>query len=104
MPTYEYECINCKNRTEVFQSITDPPLQTCEQCGGQLRRVFHPAMVQFKGSGFYSTDNRRAGGSAKPKASEKSDGAAESKSGEKSGDSSKTNSSSSSVKTAEKSA
>ncbi|MGH2718363.1 MAG: FmdB family zinc ribbon protein [Actinomycetota bacterium] len=104
MPTYEYECINCKRRTEAFQSFSDAPLQTCEHCGGQLRRVFHPAMVQFKGSGFYSTDNRRAGGSAKPKTSEKAEGAGTTKSSEKSTDSSSSSSSSSPVKTAEKSA
>lgn len=103
MPTYEYECINCKNRTEVFQSFSDPPLQTCEVCGGQLRRVFHPAMVQFKGSGFYSTDNRRAGGSAKPKTAEKSEGNGTAKK-EETAPKPSSSSSSSSVKTAEKSA
>lgn len=107
MPTYDYECTNCKNRTDVFQSFSEAPLQVCEKCGGQLRRVFHPAMVQFKGSGFYSTDNRRGGGSVKPKTSEKSEGGSATKSSEKSGDSSSSSSSpssSSTVKTAEKSA
>jgi predicted nucleic acid-binding Zn ribbon protein len=27
-------------------------------CGGKLRKVFHPAGIVFKGSGFYATDSR----------------------------------------------
>jgi predicted nucleic acid-binding Zn ribbon protein len=30
----------------------------CELCGGTLRKVFHPAGIVFKGSGFYATDSR----------------------------------------------
>lgn len=41
---------------------------TCERCGGELRRVIHPAGIIFKGSGFYRTDARKADG-AKPPAS-----------------------------------
>src|SRR5436190_3732910 len=63
MPTYEYACRQCAHRVEVVQSLSDEPLKTCGVCGGELRKVFHPAGVLFKGSGFYSTDNR-----AKPKA------------------------------------
>ena len=58
MPTYEYECTNCHRRYEVVQRFTDPPLETCEACGGKLKRVYHPVGVVLKGSGFYSTDNR----------------------------------------------
>jgi putative FmdB family regulatory protein len=58
MPTYEYECTSCGRHIEVFQRITEEPLRTCEACGGQLRKVFHPAGIVFKGSGFYATDSR----------------------------------------------
>lgn len=58
MPTYEYACTSCGNRIEVHQSFTDDPLEKCDVCGGQLRRVFHPVGVMFKGSGFYSTDSK----------------------------------------------
>ena len=58
MPTYEYECTNCHRRYEVVQRFTDPPLETCEACGGKLKRIYHPVGVVLKGSGFYSTDNR----------------------------------------------
>src|SRR5919106_784560 len=63
MPTYEYACTRCGNRFEVFQRIEDGPLTVCEACGGPLRKVFHPAGIVFKGSGFYATDSR-----PKPKA------------------------------------
>jgi putative FmdB family regulatory protein len=58
MPTYEYACTECGDRTEVVQSITDVPLTTCTVCGGPLRKVFSPVGIVFKGSGFYRTDSR----------------------------------------------
>jgi putative FmdB family regulatory protein len=59
MPTYEYACTNCGNRFEVFQRIEEDPLRICDVCGGPLRKVFHPAGIVFKGSGFYATDSRK---------------------------------------------
>ena len=59
VPTYEYVCTSCKNHFDAFQRFSEPALETCERCGGELRRVFHPASIQFKGSGFYSTDSGR---------------------------------------------
>jgi len=58
MPTYEYACIECGNRVEVIQRIDEQPPAVCERCGGTLRKVFHPAGIVFKGSGFYATDSR----------------------------------------------
>jgi putative FmdB family regulatory protein len=58
MPTYEYACRDCGHHLEVVQSFTDAPLQTCERCKGQLRKVFSAAGIIFKGSGYYVTDNR----------------------------------------------
>jgi putative FmdB family regulatory protein len=59
MPTYEYACTNCGNRFDVFQRIDEDPLRICDVCGGTLRKVFHPAGIVFKGSGFYATDSRK---------------------------------------------
>ena len=64
MPTYEYECTSCGQHVEVFQRISEDPLTTCGACGGPLRKVFHPAGIVFKGTGFYATDHR-----SKPKTS-----------------------------------
>jgi putative FmdB family regulatory protein len=105
VPTYEYVCASCGNHFDTVQSFSDPPLERCEICGGQLRRVFHPAGILFKGSGFYSTDNRRAGsGGSKAKPGEKSERTAEKSASQKSSESSSGSSSESSKKTAEKSA
>lgn len=61
MPTYEYACTSCGQHVEVVQSMTAEPLRTCGACGGQLRKVFSPIGIVFKGSGFYRTDSRAAG-------------------------------------------
>jgi putative FmdB family regulatory protein len=107
VPTYEYVCASCGNHFDTVQSFSDAPLERCEICGGQLRRVFHPAGILFKGSGFYSTDNRRVGsGGSKAKPGEKSERTAE-RSGDaksKSSEPSSGSSSEGSKKTAEKSA
>ena len=58
MPTYEYECTACGQHIEVFQRFSEDALTTCGVCGGALRKVFHPAGIVFKGSGFYATDSR----------------------------------------------
>jgi putative FmdB family regulatory protein len=58
MPTYEYACTECGDRTEVVQSFADAPPTTCTVCGGPLRKVFSPVGIVFKGSGFYRTDSR----------------------------------------------
>ena len=58
MPTYEYECTACGQHMEVFQRFSEDALTTCGVCGGALRKVFHPAGIVFKGSGFYATDSR----------------------------------------------
>jgi putative FmdB family regulatory protein len=66
MPTYEYRCISCGEHLEVVQSFSDKPLAKCPNCSGQLRKVFSPVGIVFKGSGFYKTDNRSGkGGSHK---------------------------------------
>ncbi|RIK08342.1 MAG: FmdB family transcriptional regulator [Acidobacteria bacterium] len=58
MPTYEYRCADCGEHIEVVQSFNDDPLTTCGLCQGELKKVFHPVGVVFKGSGFYVNDSR----------------------------------------------
>lgn len=60
MPIYEYECLACRARTEALQRISEPPLTTCRECGGALKKLISPAAFQFKGSGWYVTDYARA--------------------------------------------
>src|SRR5260370_7286821 len=58
VPTYTYTCTACNDMIEKRQSFTDPPLTTCEECGGTLRKIIHPVGIVFKGSGWYVTDSR----------------------------------------------
>ena len=45
---------------EVFQRMSDPPVEVCEVCGAApVERVLYPVAVHFKGSGFYTTDYGR---------------------------------------------
>ncbi|HOP63587.1 MAG TPA: zinc ribbon domain-containing protein [Spirochaetota bacterium] len=56
MPTYEYECLECKHRFTVFQSMKDEPVKVCENCGKPVRKLFNAAGIIFKGNGFYVND------------------------------------------------
>jgi putative FmdB family regulatory protein len=58
VPTYDYQCRSCGVITEVVHSMLDEGPTACERCGGELRRVFHPTGIIFKGGGFYKTDSR----------------------------------------------
>jgi putative FmdB family regulatory protein len=69
VPTYQYACTECADRTEVVQRFSDDPLTVCTVCGGRLRKVFSPVGIVFKGSGFYRTDSRN--GSSTVPASDK---------------------------------
>jgi len=61
MPTYEYECGDCKNQFEVMQNITDDTLKDCPKCGGHARRLISTgAGIIFKGKGFYQTDYKKS--------------------------------------------
>ncbi len=62
MPLYEYQCDACGNRFEVIQKFSDPPLDACRACGGQVRKLLSSPAIQFKGSGWYITDYARQGG------------------------------------------
>lgn len=65
MPLYEYECLECGALVEKIQKFSDPPLTTCEKCGGALQRLLSPPAIHFKGSGWYVTDYARKPAPAK---------------------------------------
>lgn len=56
MPTYEYECADCKRVFEIRQRISEPALETCDRCGGSVRRLIAAAPFILKGGGWYVTD------------------------------------------------
>lgn len=59
MPTYEYRCVSCEHQFERFQRMSDEPVKECEVCGEPVKRLLFPVAIQFKGSGFYTTDYAR---------------------------------------------
>jgi putative FmdB family regulatory protein len=62
MPTYDYRCQKCGHQFEVFQKITDDPIDTCPECNGKAERVISGGTgLIFKGSGFYITDYKSNG-------------------------------------------
>ena len=100
MPTYQYACTECGDRSEVVQRFSDDPLTVCSVCGGKLRKVFSPVGIVFKGSGFYRTDSRNgsstvpagkdgANGSSSENSSNGDSGKSDSKSDSSKGDSGK---------------
>jgi putative FmdB family regulatory protein len=56
MPLYEYRCLNCGHRFERIQSFSAEDVKECPVCQGKVERLISAPAVQFKGSGFYSTD------------------------------------------------
>ncbi len=60
MPEYTFECEECHKTLVVTHNLTDPHPETHSDvgtdCGGKLFRIFYPAAVTYRSSGFYSTD------------------------------------------------
>ena len=73
MPIYEYECDQNKHRFEKWQSVQDEPIRTCPVCGSPVHKLFHPAGIIFKGSGWYITDSRKSSGASESSESSKSE-------------------------------
>ena len=74
MPTYEYECRSCGYTFEKTQSMSEPALKDCPECGKEVRRlIFGGSGVIFKGSGFYVNDSKGKN-SAAPKKDAKAEG------------------------------
>jgi len=77
MPIYEYQCNECRQRHEVIQKFSDPPLEHCPSCGGDMKKLPSSPAIQFKGSGFYKTDYA-SGSASSSSSSSKSDAKPES--------------------------
>jgi putative FmdB family regulatory protein len=68
MPNYDYECMHCGYKFEVFQSMNAKRLNKCPKCSKQVKRLIGSgAGIIFKGKGFYATDYAK-----KPQASDAS--------------------------------
>lgn len=71
MPLYDYKCAQCGRVAEVRHGFDQRWDEPCAVCGGTLVRVFNPAPIVFKGSGFYVTDSRGKKAAATAKAETK---------------------------------
>ena len=81
MPLYEYRCESCAHQFERIQKFSDPPVETCPQCSGHVKKLLSAPAIQFKGSGFYITDYGKSGaGESKSEKADKASAKSESKS------------------------
>ncbi len=62
MPIYEYQCSVCGIHFEQFQRVDDGPASVCPNGHAGVRRIYSPAGIIFKGSGFYVTDHPKNNG------------------------------------------
>lgn len=70
MPTYVYHCEECNEKFEIKQKFSDPPLERCLVGHEGVRKVFIPAGIIFKGSGWYIKDSKEStNGASKSKSS-----------------------------------
>ncbi len=61
MPTYDYKCLKCNKKFEIFQSMKDEPIKKCPDCNGEVKRLIGTgAGAIFKGTGFYQTDYKNS--------------------------------------------
>lgn len=72
MPLYEYQCEACGNRFEKIVKFSDPPIETCPECGGTVQKLLSSPAIQFKGSGWYITDYAKKSSSKDSSGSETS--------------------------------
>lgn len=80
MPLYEYQCESCAHRFERIQKFSDPPVDTCPQCGSAVRKLLSSPAIQFKGSGWYITDYaKKSGAPASETKAEKSESSGDTK-------------------------
>jgi len=73
MPIYEYKCKKCYSSFELKKGFNEPSGATCPHCQGEADRVFYPAPIIFKGSGFYVTDHKTSNSTLEDAGTKKAD-------------------------------
>lgn len=59
MPVHTYHCEECGHEFDAHQAFSDDSLSVCPNCGKEtLYKIYKPALVVFKGKGFYVTDSK----------------------------------------------
>ena len=59
MPVYDFKCNDCGDVVDRKKSFYDDSAELCNKCNSEMTRQLTVPAIQFKGSGFYSTDNRK---------------------------------------------
>ncbi len=65
MITYEYHCNKCGN-FERKENMLDNRLTICPVCGDEVRQVFHPVEIMWRGNSFW--ERLKGGGTKIPPA------------------------------------
>ena len=94
MPIYEYRCQDCDYEFERMQKFSDPPLQDCPSCNGDVQKLISRSTFHLKGDGWYVTDYARKSGANGSSNSNDSDGSGKSDSSGKNDSSSQSETSS----------
>jgi putative FmdB family regulatory protein len=71
VPIYEFVCERCGRLVERLQKVTDPPPDSCPECGGKMAKMMSRTSFQLKGGGWYkdlysSSHKSEGGGSSAP--------------------------------------
>ena len=53
MPIYTYRCEKCGAQEEHLQKVDDEPVETCQECGGDLKRIIKGTSFKLEGGGWY---------------------------------------------------
>lgn len=56
MPTYDYQCPECKEMHVMVHGFDEVITRECAKCKKPLRKKFASVPTSFKGEGFYTTD------------------------------------------------
>ena len=66
MPIYSYKCNSCGEIFDRMSKAGENGNVSCIHCDADTMRVFSPAGIIFKGSGFYSTDYKNGSKNKSP--------------------------------------
>jgi putative FmdB family regulatory protein len=81
LPVYDYRCAG-GHEYELTEGFHAPTEHSCPTCGKKSQRQISLPAVIFKGSGFYSTDNRKSGSNGRSHQNGESNGASHSTDGD----------------------
>ncbi len=62
MPIYAFQCAECGHSFDRLQKMSDPDPETCPACGAhQVKRQVTAPSFRLSGSGWYETDFKKDG-------------------------------------------